>query len=48
MREGDFRVYVQDILEAIKRIEEYLEGLTFEEFSRTTRPWTRSLGISRS
>lgn len=32
MRESDFRVYVQDILEAIKRIDNYLEGLTFNEF----------------
>jgi uncharacterized protein with HEPN domain len=34
MREGSFRVYVQDILEAIRRIDDYLGALTFEEFSR--------------
>jgi uncharacterized protein with HEPN domain len=34
MRKGDFRVYVQDILEAIQRIDEYLKGVTFEEFSK--------------
>jgi uncharacterized protein with HEPN domain len=34
MREGDFRVYVQDILEAIRRIDDYLGALTFEEFSK--------------
>lgn len=32
MRESVFTVYVQDILEAIKRIDNYLEGLTFNEF----------------
>jgi uncharacterized protein with HEPN domain len=34
MREGDFRVYLVDILEAIQRIGKYLENLTFEEFSK--------------
>jgi uncharacterized protein with HEPN domain len=34
MREGDFRVYVQDILEAINRITQYLSNLTFDEFSK--------------
>lgn len=28
----DFRVHLDDILEAIKNIEEYTKGLTFEEF----------------
>jgi uncharacterized protein with HEPN domain len=37
MREGDFRVYVQDILEAIRRIGDYLEGLSFEEFSKDNK-----------
>jgi uncharacterized protein with HEPN domain len=37
MRESGFRVYVQDILEAIKRIDEYLEGLTFSEFAEDNR-----------
>jgi uncharacterized protein with HEPN domain len=34
MRDKDFRLYVQDILEAIGRIDQYLEGLTFEQFSK--------------
>ena len=34
MREKDFRLYVQDILEAIGRIDQYLAGLTFEQFSK--------------
>lgn len=37
MRKGDFRVYVVDILEAIQRIEEYLRGVTFEEFSKDNK-----------
>ena len=28
----DYRVYLRDILEAIKRIEEYTEGLDFDDF----------------
>jgi len=28
----DFRVYLDDILEAIRNIQEYTRGLTFEEF----------------
>ncbi len=34
MRKADYRVYVQDILEAIKRIDEYIGKMTFEEFSK--------------
>jgi len=30
----DFRVYLDDILEAIKNIQEYTEGLSFEEFAK--------------
>jgi uncharacterized protein with HEPN domain len=37
MCEGDFRVYVKDILEAIRRIDDYLGALTFEEFSKDDR-----------
>lgn len=37
MRKGDFRVYVQDILEAIQRIDEYLDGLTFDGFAKDNR-----------
>jgi uncharacterized protein with HEPN domain len=33
----DFKIYVQDILEAIRRINEYMENLTFEEFSKDNR-----------
>jgi uncharacterized protein with HEPN domain len=31
------KVYIQDILEAIRRINEYLEGLTFNEFSKDNK-----------
>ncbi len=34
MRKADLRVYVQDILEAIGRIDEYIGQMTFEEFAR--------------
>jgi len=34
MHDKDCRLYVQDILEAISNIEEYLEGLTFEDFKK--------------
>jgi uncharacterized protein with HEPN domain len=34
MRDGNFHVYVADILEAIQRIEEFLDDLSFEEFSK--------------
>ena len=37
MREKDYRMYFQDILEAIKRINQYLEGLTFEQFSKDNK-----------
>ena len=37
MREGGFRVYVQDILEAIEKIDGYLEGLTFSQFVEDER-----------
>jgi len=37
MRKVDFRVYIQDILEAIQRIDEYLTGTTFEEFSKDNK-----------
>ncbi len=32
----DYRVYLEDILEAAKKIERYLEGVSFQEFSRDT------------
>jgi len=37
MRKGDFRVYIQDILEATQRIDDYLMGITFEEFSKDSK-----------
>lgn len=30
----DYRLYLEDILEAISRIEEYTQGLSFEEFAK--------------
>ena len=33
----DPRLYVDDILEAISRIEIYVDGLGFDEFSRDSR-----------
>jgi uncharacterized protein with HEPN domain len=37
MREKDYRMYIQDILEAIGRINQYLERLTFEQFSKDNK-----------
>lgn len=37
MHEADFRLYVQDILDAIERIDQYLEGITFEQFSKDNK-----------
>ena len=31
-----YRLYLNDILEAIERIETYVKGMTFEEFSKNT------------
>jgi len=33
----DYRVYVDDILEAIGKIEEYVQGLTFDKFAQDAR-----------
>ena len=33
----DYRVYVDDVLEAIDKIQRYVEGLTFEKFARDTK-----------
>lgn len=33
----DYRVYVDDILEAIEKIERYVEGLTIDKFARDTK-----------
>ena len=37
MRRRDFQIYIQDSLEAIQRIDEYLKGATFEEFSKDNK-----------
>lgn len=37
MCEKVFRLYVQDILEAIQRIDQYMANLTFEEFSKDSK-----------
>lgn len=37
MCEKVFRLYVQDILEAIQRINQYMANLTFEEFSKDSK-----------
>jgi uncharacterized protein with HEPN domain len=33
----DLRLYLDDILDAIEKIENYVEGLTFEEFSEDSK-----------
>lgn len=33
----DYKVYLEDILGAIQKIERYTRGLTFERFSRDIR-----------
>ena len=35
----DYRIYLNDILESIRRIEKYTKSLTFEEFVRLA--WNR-------
>lgn len=30
----DYRLYIDDILEAIEKIEKYVEGISFDEFAR--------------
>ena len=37
MRDKDFRLYVQDILEAVEKINSYLGGMTFEQFSKDNK-----------
>ena len=34
MYKRDYRLYIDDIIEAIEKIEEYSRGLSFDEFSR--------------
>ncbi len=36
MSKRDFKLFLSDILESIKRIEEYTSGLTFEDFENNT------------
>ncbi len=33
----DYRLYVDDLLDAIKKIEKYVEGLSFDGFARDTK-----------
>ena len=33
----DYRLYIDDIIEAIEKIEKYVKGLTFDEFARDTK-----------
>lgn len=33
----DYRVYVDDILEAFEKIEKYVEGMSFDEFTEDTK-----------
>ncbi len=44
----DYRVYLDDIIEAIEKIHEYIEGMSFEAFyndSKTVDAVNRNLGI---
>lgn len=33
MKRRDYRMYLQDIFECIERVEEYISGLSYEEFA---------------
>ncbi len=33
----DYRLYIDDLLEAVEKIEKYVEGLSFEEFSQDSK-----------
>ena len=33
MKERDYRLYLQDIFECIERVENYISGLSYEEFA---------------
>lgn len=33
----DYKIYIEDILEAIHKIDAYLKGMTFEQFSKDTK-----------
>lgn len=32
----DYRLYLEDILEAVTKIESYLEGVSFQDFAKDT------------
>jgi len=36
----DYRLYVDDILEALRKIGRYVERLGFDDFSRNEKQWT--------
>ncbi len=33
----DYRLYIDDVLEAVERIEKYVQGLTFDEFAKDNK-----------
>lgn len=33
----DYRLYIDDLLEAVKKIEKYVEGISFDEFSQDSK-----------
>lgn len=33
----DYKLYIDDILEAVRKIEEYVEGLTFDDFAQDSK-----------
>ena len=37
MSKRDYRLYIDDIIEAIKKIEEYSKGLSFDDFSEDSK-----------
>ncbi len=37
----DYRLFIKDMLESMEAIERFVEGMEFEEFSRTTRQRVR-------
>ena len=48
MKERDFSDYVRDILDSIRDVEEFISGITFEEFlqdKKITKAVIRSLEV---
>ena len=39
----DMRVYIEDILEGIEKIEEYTKGVTGEDFYKSTQQFAKCL-----